>query len=292
MLATLLLVSCGGRGGFDPAANPAKTRFAIAQFIEERALSLLGPYQHADALATICVSESSTSWFCTSTYAPPNGLVTSVNQDAADTQVRYDAQRGKFTFSAVNSVAGQGIVGTLPTSAIASLVKSDGNQVGAETQIGPLQLTPGDLAKRSQSTLSTIAPLLTSASRAELAQAQQRAGSGSSTAPAQPSTATEPSTSSSTEISPTRTGNSGTTTGPNSSPASMSGDCTSAGPVHVFDHHGLSCSDADAIATQAWTVSALRHGRVANIEGWTCQPWVRAATECRRGANFIDITPA
>ena len=128
MLATLLLVSCGGRVGFDPAAHPAKTRFAIAQFIEGRALSLLGPYQGADALATICLSESSTSWYCTSTYAPPNGLETSVNQDAADTDVRYDARRGKFTFSAANAVAGQGIGGTPPASAIASLVKSDGDQ--------------------------------------------------------------------------------------------------------------------------------------------------------------------
>ena len=59
MLATLLLVSCGGRVGFDPAAHPARTRFAIAQFIEGRALSLLGPYQGADALATICLSDQS-----------------------------------------------------------------------------------------------------------------------------------------------------------------------------------------------------------------------------------------
>jgi hypothetical protein len=56
------------------------------------------------------------------------------------------------------------------------LIKEDGHQTGSGSQSESDHLTSAELAKQSESTLATIEPLLTPASRVLLAQAQQQAG--------------------------------------------------------------------------------------------------------------------
>lgn len=71
--ASAMAVLLAGCGGSQLPASQAKTRFAVAQFIEAEVGSIDGESRGGQALGTVCITKSSTSWFCESSYTPANG---------------------------------------------------------------------------------------------------------------------------------------------------------------------------------------------------------------------------
>jgi hypothetical protein len=198
-IVAVVVGGCGG--GFDPTANQAKTRFAIAQLIELKSVGAFGPYVGANALSTLCASQSKRSWHCLGVYTPRSGVIRSVDQVVADTDVAYDAGHHVFQFSpATTSISGRGITATVSLTNLASVAHDDGSQVGAvNTSSAGSALQPTAVTKlrvertESESTVDTIAPLLTKASRAELERARkQAAASVSGSAPSQTQTSPPP----------------------------------------------------------------------------------------------------
>ena len=150
-MVVLLLSGCGRSGGFNPASQPAKTRFAIAQAVEAQVAAESGAYQGSNELSTVCGTQSADAWFCTSQYADTSGNVTSVDQLVAETRITYKS--GVFI---MRPAGGTGLSGKISIRSIAKLIRADGNNIGVETQSGALQLTSAELAKQSMSTLQTL----------------------------------------------------------------------------------------------------------------------------------------
>ena len=66
--------------------------------------------QDGNGLGTICTTQTRTTWVCNSFYAPPNGLISSLNQQVADTKATWQSD-GSVRMSALNEVAGQRLNG-------------------------------------------------------------------------------------------------------------------------------------------------------------------------------------
>lgn len=117
----VLIAGCGAMQG---PKNPAKTRFAIAQFVEARVASLDGEHRDGNALITVCGTSSNTSWLCSSYYASANGIVTSVNEDVSDENAAYEAN-GDVRIRPANLVAGEGLRVVLTSADLRKLIERD-----------------------------------------------------------------------------------------------------------------------------------------------------------------------
>ena len=228
-----VLAGCGSAHS-NSAPNPARTRFAVAQYIETRVGAADGATRDGDELVTICLNRSHLTWTCNSTYTPASGLVTSTNQDVADTNAAYTAS-GSIRLTPAPGLAGMGLNATMSRSMLRKFVADDGSSVGAEMQPSSgMQLTAAELEKQSMATLATLNSLL------HTAKARQTSSTSAASAPTSTTSlgATTPPT-------PSFGASCGTVT---SGPDDYNGE-----PLTVYPGPGVSCGTAMTVMTDLST---------------------------------------
>lgn len=268
-----------------------------------------GASQNGEELSTVCTTQSQATWMCESYYVPPGGLVTSVNQDVADTKATEE-RNGSVQLSALNLVAGQGLHGVISASALHLLIGKDGDSVGYDSQpsAGGIQLTASEARQQSVSTLSTVAALLPASQRAALAasglvpgtsarpsaptQTQASPGTSAPTpTPTPPSTSTEPSssaTSSTMTSSPGLGPSCGTVTGGENDYQGQT--------LTVHSAPEVSCSTAMRVITDLSTGKAANHqgadqaSSYLTVDGWTCPYGNMGFQDCIHGRLRIEAT--
>jgi hypothetical protein len=297
-VVTFFVAGCGG--GAQTPRDLAKTRFAIAQFIELQVASIEGATQNGNALSTVCTSQSNTVWICSSVYLPPEGEVTSVNQDVADTKATYEVS-GAVRFTAANLVAGRGLKEVLSAAELRKFIARDGKNVGAmPQQTGQMRLTGGELAKESMSTLSTLVALLSPAQQAAFGQTTQASTQStpqpakSTQQPTDTTGATAGSTSSGAAEPPLPT--SPPPLGPPCGTVTGGPDDYQGAMLTVRASAGVSCATAIRLLTNLSAGRAATHQGSADanswfaLDGWTCPYGNMGTQSCYKGNLYIEAT--
>lgn len=153
--AACLASGCGGTSGALPF-KPAKTRYAVAQVTEGKALRQLRFQLNGDQLTTTCISMARFRWFCFSAYVGrSNGVAFLGGGPGLITDVRYDPQKRNFVFTP--SKGGPGIVASVPAHSLAPIVRADGTRTSAPDAPIPAGLAiPKAAQQESTSDIETV----------------------------------------------------------------------------------------------------------------------------------------
>lgn len=283
VIVVVLLLVVRGRGA--SVGSAGQVRFAIAQYVELAIATTTTGTQNGYSLRTDCGTESATSWSCTETYAPPNGLITSQNQ-IVGTESAKQLPDGAIQ---LKRVSGTGRNLTLTKANLQRLVRADGSSTGPPgPQSGATSLTKAELAKQSTATLSTLSAV----SHALLA--------GGHTASASAPT-TQTSTSPGGQSSTSTVSSIPTVTDPGVAPGAFCGS-VSGGPddfngahLRVYARPGLSCPVAIRVVSDLSSGRASNHAGASDstshfsVDGWGCPYGNMGVEVCVRGGARITV---